>query len=179
MSDFVAGSIIAALISAIATWLGVWYEGHRQERRLTNEREVMQKQLAHDREQEIRGRRTEALVVLHDLLETQARAISYFSGFCGDPKRFTDPSEFDEWRTVFRLKAYRARLWPIEDTPVVGKINKYAREIKKLQTLLTEELFSCQKGDPELVSKIDAAGQLLSGAMIETRKLTSSLNKMD
>ena len=94
------GVIVALVVNACLARCAQKREWIEDRNRRDDERQ-------HDREQEIRGRRTEALVDLYDRLETQADAIAAFAGFFRDPKGFKELYDLDklyEARTVLRRK---------------------------------------------------------------------------
>ena len=90
------------------------------------------KQFVHEREQEIRGRRTTALADLHMLLEDQADALRDLRGSVSN----CDGSTAGKAQSVLYGKKYRRRLWPVINSPASESIDEYAEKSHELLSFL-------------------------------------------
>ena len=179
----VIGVIIGSIISGVFTVLSQRFSNQRQERQLAHDLEVREKQLAHEREQEIRGRRTAALADLHMLLEDQAAALQGLWGCIRNPDRSTA----NKARRVLDDKSYRRKLWPI-NLPASKAINEYAEKTHDLLSFLHHNemeftyLWADEIPPPDhklcyaVEQKIESALTSLGTAIKEVTNLTSELN---
>ena len=176
-------AIIGFFIAGVFAVLAQAFETCRQNKQLAHDLEVRQGQFAHEREQEIRGRRTEALADFNSLLEEQSTALGKLGGVIKDPQMRPYLKELleDAW-TVLRSRGYRKKLWPI-DVPITKAVNEYVGAIDKLledpkvRALVTG---NDVKPDPEVVDDLnrqfEAASDRLKTTLKETANLMSELN---
>ena len=197
LMNFLDSSVFGVIIGALIMWGAA---GWRQKKQFAHDSQARQDQLAHDlkvrreqfsheREQEIRGRRTEALADLNMLLEAQTTALKELWGFIKNPKEVRPHltiSPEDAW-TVLRDRGYRIKLWSTEG-PVTTAINEYATEIHMLllyQSLGHPDVQALVEGklkklDEQRVTALDQqfqeASKTLAIALKETANLMSELN---
>lgn len=143
-------------------------------------------QLAHDREQEIRGRRTTALEDLLFLLEEQVAALQDLEGFLNDPnvRPHLKISPEEAWKTL-KERNYRRKLWP-RNIPLSRAINEYATKTEELLSSLRQQeiaelcagKINCLNKETRIAvrPKFQEAITPLSTARKETINLISELN---
>ena len=179
----IIGSIVAGAFTLLAQILSNW----RQKKQFAHDLEVRQKQFAHERDQENRGRRTTALADLQLLLEDQKTALQDLWGSIINPD--THPyltfSPEDAWK-VLKEKNYRIKVWPV-NLPLSKAIIEYAVQTDKLLLFLRQQEQSGKLAarrtnalDETLRAEVDlnfrAAATPLSTAIAETGRLMSELN---
>ena len=176
------GVIIGALIAGLFTWFAQRSETRRQNKQFAHDFNVRREQFAHEREEEIRGRRTEALADFQILLEAQATALGNLWGFIQNPQHPALKKLLEDAWTVLRSRGYRKKLWPI-DVPITKAVNEYVDAIDKLlndpkvRALVAGDDV---KPDPKVVDDLNrqfqAASDRLKTTLKETANLMSELN---
>ncbi len=180
------GIIIGSFIAGVFALLAQIFAERRQKKQFAHDLEVRREQFSHEREQEIRGRQTEALADLCMLLEAQATALGNLWAFIRNPQmrpELTIPPK-DAW-TVLRDRGYRIKLWPI-NVPLTKAVNEYGTKIHKLfERLIDPQVSALVAGDDvnldvklvgDLNQRFQAASKPLSTALKETANLMSELN---
>ncbi|MCE2486349.1 MAG: hypothetical protein J4F42_12605 [Desulfurellaceae bacterium] len=185
-----AGVIAGGVIGVVTTLIAQVFAAGRQQKQFAHDLEVRREQFSHEKEQEIRGRRTVALADLNMLLEAQTTALKELWGFMKNSKEarpHLTMSPEDAWK-VLQERGYRIKLWPI-NVPMTRAINEYATEIHiLLQDLGHPDVQDLVEGrldklDAERVTALDqqfrAAATLLITALKETANLMSELNGIE
>ena len=178
------GVIIGALISGVFTLLAQRFATRRQKEQFAHDLQVRREQCSHEKEQEIRGRRTEALAELQILLEAQSAALENLWGWIHNPHMLPEltVSPKDAYN-VLRERGYRIKLWPI-NVPISQAVNEYAPAIHELRKRLKgAKLNELVAGDNvnldvegDLEQQFQAAAKPLETALKETAILMSELN---
>ena len=172
LAGVIAGGVIGIATTLIAQVFATWRQ---------------KEQFSHDREQEIRGRRTAALADLQMLLEGQVTALQDLWGFIKNREvrpHLAIPPE--EALKILREKDYRSKLWAING-PVTKAINAYANKIHGLlqELLRNKEIAALIAGkidtlETKLIADLDqkfrSAAEPLSTALKEIGNLMSVLN---
>lgn len=138
-------------------------------------------QLQHEREMDVRGRRTEALSLLYVELESQADALSTLWGLC---RAWAQGANVDGESMrihpalgVLARKSYRRYLWPV-NSQVTRHINEFAVNSHAVQSALVNG--ANVGADPEAVDRVfRAASQPLSGSIGDLTDLMSRINGID
>ena len=186
------GVITGAIIAGGFAIIVQLFANHRQNKQLAHDLEIRQKQFAHEREQDNRGRRTAALVDLQGLLEEQASALQDLWGFMCNPAPHHRPDpdiavkEAEEARDVLLKSNYRKIVWPIND-PETEALHEYADKVRKLLAFVRqqEEIGTLRASDIPVLNEelratvgqdFKAVAELLSSALKQISNLTSELN---
>ena len=182
------GVIIGSSIAGVFTLLAQVFATCRQKKQFAHDLEVRREQFSHEREQEIRGRRTVALADLQIRMEDQSTALVALWDFIKKPEVRPDliiPPE-DGWN-VLQERGYRLNSWSTED-PVTKAIDEYATEIHMLlqyQSLGHPDVQALVEGKLEkldewrvtaLDQQFQEASKTLAIARKETADLMSELN---
>ena len=125
LGGIIIGAILAGLFSLLGTLITLTVQGRRMKAQLENDAAVRKEQFQHDlesrsaqfdheAEQEIRGRRTEALGELQELLERQKDALTDVWGIyrSGNAQLRGDLKQLPQLGVLVN-KEYRAKLWAI------------------------------------------------------------------
>ena len=186
------GIIIGSGVAGIFTLLAQVFAYSRQKNQFAHDLQVRQQQFAHEREQEIRGRRTAALAELLVLLEDQATSLEKLWAFIGSAHPQSYPHLKDAavvaWKVLLE-RNYRKRLWPING-PITKFINEYAARTANLLVFLrqhkdVEALWESEGSALSVDSRaaanreFQAVTAALGSAMKEIVDLTSELNDIE
>ncbi len=166
----IIGAILAGVFSLIGGWTTLFIQGRRMEKQLEHDAKARESQFAHDRQQEIRGRRTDTLAELQEALEEQAEALVWLrTNYKNNKSQLRGEIEkSDRWVTLYS-KQYRKKLWPCNAT-LTRNINKFAEEWHELQS----EIVRSPQAD--LMSRFRATEDALSAAIGELPRLMSRIN---
>ena len=181
------GVITGAIIGGAFAIVAQLFANRRQRKQFAYDLEARQQQFTHEKEQEIRGRRTATLIDLHLLLEDQMNALEDLWNCISDPDRST---AYKAWRVLGEGKYRRKSWWPT-NTPASEAIDEYANKIRKLLILLhhnEEDIAYLLEGEisalPQklrvaIEQNIKSARTPLGTAIREVANLTRELNLDD
>ena len=184
------GVVIGSVIAGTFTWLAQVFADRRQKKLFAHDLEIRKQQFAHEKEQEIRGRRTAALADLQMQLGEQATAVQNLWGFaCHHPDLHYPKSSAEEaWDVLFR-KSYGRNVWPVENS-VARSLGGYSRKIRELLMFLGQqeefdalwrgEISALDKGLHEVINeKFLEVKDFLDTVTMDVTELTARLNGID
>ena len=180
------GVVTGATIAGAFALVVQLFANYRQNKQLAHDLEVRKNQFVHEREQEIRGRRTAALADLQMQLEEQGSAVQDLWGFvCHPDLHYPKSSAEEAWQVLFR-KSYRRNVWPIE-YPAMGALAGYSRKVRELLMFLgqQEDFDALWKGEISALDeglrgamneKFNEIATVLNTVTMEVTELTAKLN---
>lgn len=178
-------SLFGPAIGAGIALIGVYLTTRMQ---LSYDREKRQEQFAHEKAQEIRGRKTKTLEDMHALLWIQRSALRDLWLFIQNPENrsslFIAPD--DAWNILLK-REYGTKAWAIpKEGPLVEELYKYASGIGRLmKDPKRDDLFALMTGNlnvhnPSLVKhfdkKFESLQDSLKGALSKTNLLIAEIN---
>lgn len=183
-----AGVVIGSGIAGVFTILTQVLSNHRQKKMFAHDLKIRQRQFVHEREQEIRGRRTAALNDHRMRLEKHETALQNVWGYVCRPDLQYDRDSAGEGWQVLRGKDHLDILWPLEGSmyqTIIEYDCKLIELLKSLQSSFSNLQQANRQGVHEILSEelreayrqqFEEVSTLLVGAKDEITRFTAKLN---
>ena len=140
------GIIIGAGIAGVFNVFAQVFAHWRQKSQFAYDLEARQQQFAHEKEQEVRGRRTAALDDCRIRLDRQEVALRNVWGYLCHPEPPYDKNSAEEGWEVLNRGDHRSIPWPLEDH-ARDSIIEYDGELITLLTFVQSPLLYRQSAD--------------------------------